>query len=1069
MAEAARGSIATILFTDVVDSTVLMQRLGDERAQRVFESHHRMLVDTLAASGGEELQWLGDGLMAAFASPADAVRCAVAMEQGAGRPIDGERLRIRVGLNVGEVMRGAGGGYFGTPVVTARRLCDEAQAGQILCGSTVAGLLAGRRAFRFRDLGPQVLKGLAEPVGVAEVEYDAEEPTAFLAATPFVGRDAEMTRIVGLLHRVRAGEGALVMVVGEPGIGKTRLAEEVAELARREGTRVLAGRCYEGEWAPPYGPFVEAIETYARAVTPEELQRALGPGAPALARLVPSLRERLPDIAEPIPLQADEERFRLLDAVSQLLIAAAERAPVLLVLDDLHWADRDTIAMLRHVARAVPRHRMLVLGLYRDVELDRQHPLADALGALRREAPYERVVLKGLDVGGVGALVEAIGRQEPNPGLVRALSDETDGNPFFIREVLIHLVEEGKLYRERGRRTSRVPSVAELGIPEGVRQVITRRLSRLSEVANRLLSAASAFEGACRLDVVTRAAGIDEAAALDALDEALAAQLLRPTGEVDAYDFTHALIRHTLYAELNPSRQVRLHRRIAEAMAERSPDRAADIAYHYHRSAAMAGAEAGVAPALAAADAAEAAYAHDDAATFLRMALDLMAAGDARRPRLLARLGLALIWAARFEEAAHVAAEAGDAIARAEGDAAAADYLAEAAMAMSPWAGAGDWHGTWALAAQGLRYAGERRDAAWASLKSFDLLRAEAEESDYPGHFLDTLERREVGRVVECLPRLDEGDLRWYMGFYFASRAEVLAKAGDSPWIFYAAGDFRASLRLYAKLIAETEGQGRLTAAIIPWANIARCHTALGDFALARAAYERAAALGARLTGPLPPLLFVLGARWEMCSALDEGLEEAAQAAAELVSSGAIDNRWAEAAFRAGAAVTAARLGRVDDALALVATLPPALERGLIYGNYTAIACMAAETLWFVQRTDHLATIERAVRDKVVAPDFRYPNVDGRLALARLCALRGEWDEATDWFARARSVLEEQGARPLRAIADFDEAVMYQRRAAPGDRERALELLDRARRRFEELGMTGWLRRAGKAATEIGG
>src|SRR5262249_42519039 len=159
--------------------------------------------------------------------------------------------------------------------VTARRLCDAAQAGQILCGSTVAGLLAGRRAFHFRDLGPQALKGLTDPVGVVEVEYDAEEPTAFLAATPCVGGDEERARSAGFLQRARAGEGALVMVVGEPGIGKTRLAEEAAELARREGARVLAGRCYEGEWAPPYGPFVEAIETYARTVTPDELRRDL--------------------------------------------------------------------------------------------------------------------------------------------------------------------------------------------------------------------------------------------------------------------------------------------------------------------------------------------------------------------------------------------------------------------------------------------------------------------------------------------------------------------------------------------------------------------------------------------------------------------------------------------------------------------------------------------------------------------------------------------------------------------------------------------------------------------------
>src|SRR5262249_49903749 len=206
------------------------------------------------------------------------------------------------------------------------------------------------------------------------------------------------------------------------------------------------------------------------------------------------------------------------------------------------------------------------------------------------------------------------------------------------------------------------------------------------------------------------------------------------------------------------------------------------------------------------------------------------------------------------------------AIARAEGDAAAADYLAEAAMAISPWVGAGDFRGAWVLAAQGLHLAGERRDATWVALKSLDILRAEAEEPDYPGRFLDTPERREVGRVAERLPPLGEGDLRLFLGSYFASRAEVLAKARDSYWIFYAAGDFRASLRLFEKRAAETEREGRLAAAIIPWANIARCHNALGDFAAARAAYERAAALASRLTGPLPPLMFVVGARWEMCS-----------------------------------------------------------------------------------------------------------------------------------------------------------------------------------------------------------
>ncbi len=355
------------------------------------------------------------------------------------------------------------------------------------------------------------------------------------------------------------------MLVGEPGIGKSRTIEEFAERARKEGALVLWGRCYEGEWSPPFGPFAEAIAEYARAVEPEILRKELGYGGPPLARLVPALRDRLPDLGEPTPLAPEEERFRLLDATSRLLIAISARTPLVLVLDDLHWADRGTIAMLRHVARFIGRNRIMIIGAYRDVELDRQHPLADALGALRRESPYERIPLKGLDVHEVGELMSALATVDAPEALVKAISAETDGNPFFLREVLLHLIEEGKVLRQEWRWISDV-AIEELGIPEGVRQVIGRRLSRLSDAANRLLGVASAFNGTFRFDIAASVAALDEAEALRAIDEALGAQLLRPGAEADSYEFTHALIRHTLFGEMNPSRQVRIHRQIAEAM-----------------------------------------------------------------------------------------------------------------------------------------------------------------------------------------------------------------------------------------------------------------------------------------------------------------------------------------------------------------------------------------------------------------------------------------------------------------------------------------------------------------------
>src|SRR5208282_2193777 len=297
----------TLMFTDLVNSTELLHRAGDETAQRIFTAHHKLLSDAVAAHGGHEVKWLGDGLMVAFPSAAEAVRCAIAMQQGARRPTAGERLSLRVGLHVGDALEKESD-YFGTAVVVARRLCERATSGQILCSALVAGLLAGRNAFDFKELG-----------------------------------------------EVRAGRGALVMLVGEPGIGKTRTLEEFAELARNEHATVLWGRCYEGEWAPPFGPFSEAIAEYAHSAEPETLKRELGNGGLPLARLVPALRERLPELGEPVPLAPEEERFRLLDAVAQLLIAVSARAPLVLVLDDLHWADRGTIAMIRHVARFVAR------------------------------------------------------------------------------------------------------------------------------------------------------------------------------------------------------------------------------------------------------------------------------------------------------------------------------------------------------------------------------------------------------------------------------------------------------------------------------------------------------------------------------------------------------------------------------------------------------------------------------------------------------------------------------------------------------------------------------------------
>jgi class 3 adenylate cyclase len=1040
----------TILFTDLVNSTELLQRVGDERARQIFQAHHRLLREAVAANGGHEVKWVGDGLMVAFPSAADAVRCAVAMQRAARRPVGGERLSIRVGVNVGEALPDESD-YVGTAVVAARRLCDRAAGGEILCSNLVVGLLEGRQAFTFRDRGHLQLKGLAQPAAASEVVYDLD-PTALLTHTPFVGRAAELARLHQTLQDLRAGRGSVSMLVGEPGIGKTRVAEEFAEVARGEGAAVLWGSCYEGEWTPPYGPFVEAFAEYVRTADLAALRQDLGTGGPSLARLIPAIRARLPDIPDPVPLEPEEERVRLIDAVSQFVIATAARTRLVLVLDDLHWADKGTLTLLRHVARIASRHPVLVIGAYRDVDVDRQHPLADLLRVLRRETAYERLLLRGLAAEEVRTLLDTIADQDVGPALTQAIVAETNGNPFFIREILIHLVEGGKLRRDGDGWTTSVRTVADFGIPEGIRDVIGRRLARLSSEANRLLSSASAFTGPFEFGVVASVAGLPESAALDALDEALGAQLIRPADRQDHYVFGHALIRHTLYGEMNPSRQVRLHRHIAETMealhGAGARERAAELAYQYHRSAAVPGAERGVTHAVAAADQAEANVAWDEVAEFLRMALELMQPSDARRPRVLSRMGLALAWAMNFEPSLHASREGATLIAATEGRDAAADYLAVLVSALNecgfnPGSDALDREAVAqavALTRLGLDYIGARRDMTWVILKSIDIIRRELDAPDYPGITLDTPERRELGQVCQRLGLASWSIVSWPGVAPFEYRRRNLSAA-------YAGAE-------------EGEKQGRLAHAALAWTRIFRFHTARGEFAEAAEARRRLPSLLERI----PDTSFVYNHwtagedEWRM--AHDEEWGEP-MLGTRGPSTDVGDVKYYRAPTDAAVARTHARMGSTERALRRLARVTVAIEKAPPWAdNYIRMICDAAETLWLTERTDFVEVIERNLREKIVTDVHPYPMVDGRLALARMCALQGRSDEASEWFARARTVLEELEARPLRAIVDFDEALMLLRRGAAGDRERARPLLDAAMREFSAIGMTGWIRRA---------
>jgi DNA-binding winged helix-turn-helix (wHTH) protein len=1020
----------------------------------IDDRRHRSIADTAAANGGDAITWRDGALMARFASGSDAVRAGIALQANG-----------RTGMRIAVASASGSGVGDEAPFEAARELAARAAAGGIVCDRDVARALAGCADFSLRALGGRD----ADAAEAYEVRGSDETP---LGPPPFVGRDAELVRLAALLARAEGGRGGLAFVAGEPGIGKTRLLDEFATRARAMGAQVLVGVARDGELGRPFGPFAEGLGAWVRETDADVLRATLGRHASILARIVPELHDRIDDLAAPEPLSPDEDRARLLDAIAQSLWQLAQRKPLVLLLDDLHWADGATLALLRHVARFVARRRVLVVGAYRDVELDRRHALHDALAALGNDVPVERIDLHGLSGADVAELLAGLMPETVSPAFLGAIERETQGNPFFVREVVLHLMEEGRLAASIGAR-----GAIELGVPDSVRQVIGRRLARLSQTANRLLVAAAACDGAFRFAIAAAASDLAEDVALDALDEALEAQLVRGTSDPEVYEFVHALIRHVLDDSISQARRSRLHRRLAELIQAQTgaddADALFEIARHYALSAALPGAERGADAALAAADGADRALAFERSVAALRIAEELLPADDARRPRVRARFALALARAGAHEDAFVAAREATRMIAASEGGDAAADYLADAAPHLVATVGQGTPR-VWLLAREALGYIGPRRDATWAYLTLHDIDHRESAENGEIGVMLDYPERREAWEILDRTWRGARGSERelslvqfndtWR---HFESRREILRDWSDSPTALgFWTGEFRRAIELIDEQIAEALRRGRLVLVAAYLVPRARLHASLGEFAAADRSLEESAEYYERVALSHLRLPFVpIELAWYRGN-VGAGIAPAIEA---FLAQDRPEHRYGFAAFRTAAALAHAITGNRAAAQQIIARVAPSADRSLLGDvGCTGFLCHAARVLWELGWPEHADIFERNVRAKPLAADFRFPAVDARLALAQLAALTGRHDEAHAWFERARTVLDEQGARPLRAIVDFDEAWALQRRAARGGRDRGRALLDAACAQFESIGMPGWLRRADALARELG-
>ncbi len=649
----------TLLFTDVVGSTELATSLAPDVADSVRRDHFAALRQSIAAAGGTEVKNLGDGLMVVFPTASAGLACAVSMQQAVDRAnrTDGRSVGLRIGLSAGEVSREEDGDCFGDPVVEAARLCAHAEGGQILA-SDVVRLLGGRRSTqRCTAVGPVQLKGLAGPVETVEVGWDPLDTPDVLplpahlvpqAGAPVVSRETQLEKLAEALRRVADGGGReILLITGEAGLGKTTLMAEAARAAFDDGAYVLFGHCEEN-LATPYQLFAEAIGHYVTYAAGEQLVANVEAHGPELVRLAPALASRMPELAVSRATDAETERFLLFAAVVELLASVSADRPVVLVFDDLQWADDGSLLLLRHVSEASRAMRVLILGTFRNTELSLSLPLLDTMADIRRHGGISRIELSGLDATGVTALMEAAAGHSLDgeaASLAAAVYRETDGNPFFVTEILRHLRETGAIYRDATGRWHPDPSVSMATLPDSVREVVHARVRRLGPDAERVLSLAAVMGRDFDFDLLVRASGASEDELLDILDAAEAVALVRELGDSPGrFSFAHALIQHTLYESLGRTRRSRAHLVVATALEDlagtRVGTRAGELARHWLGTNRADDVAKAIGYGRQAGDAALAALAPADALRYYSQALDLYVRSEGLDPLLGVDLGI---------------------------------------------------------------------------------------------------------------------------------------------------------------------------------------------------------------------------------------------------------------------------------------------------------------------------------------------------------------------------------------------------------------------------------------------
>jgi class 3 adenylate cyclase len=640
------SDVITLLLTDVVGSAMLWERHPGDMAAALAR-HNEIVAEVVASCRGSLIQERGEGdsTFSVFPLASDAVAAAARMAQAfaAEEWPEAARLSVRIALNTGEV-EDRGGSYTGLTATRGARLRALAFGGQVLLGASTAAVVADSLppGTWLVNLGPKPLKDLSRPENTFELRIgpdpgdrqtwpwpaddaacSAQSWAEFSSPEPLLGREEELSALEGAWTQASGGTRVLAMLSGEAGIGKTTLAAEFARCAHSAGALVLYGR-WDEEPLAPYQAFLQALGEYGRTCPRSILRADLREHGGEISRLFPDVIDRIGVDDAPLGGGPEAERFRLFESLDAWIAAMASRRPVLLVLDDLHWADRPALLLIQHLLRAPRSTRLMLLATLRDTDLDHSE-LAGRLPALTRNTTTHRVAIHGLgDVEVVQLLRQAAGRELEvrEIDLASELRRDTAGNPFFLREIIRQLLEVGALEPGgNGSVTSRFE------VPAAVRDVVSWHVAQLSEPCASALYVAAVIGQEFDTRVLGAATEINDDRLLDLLDEAGRAGLIGDVPEsATTSAFAHAVVRRVLLDGLSRARRTHIHRRVGEALEQdaRSRSSLAELAHHYCASAALGQQHKALRYARLAGEAALEAVAYESAVGHFLQALDVV-------------------------------------------------------------------------------------------------------------------------------------------------------------------------------------------------------------------------------------------------------------------------------------------------------------------------------------------------------------------------------------------------------------------------------------------------------------